>query len=340
MNKCYMCQPDENRNAYLTRMARVINSIDNGVGLENEGNLKDTLSDAEKAEIKEYVFGALLEDVKRESNTRCKQAKFGRQESEDFYSIFQALVVEEFYKYNNSEYMADKEMQCTIGTYLHELSPRVMRIYLCESRGLKVNVIRNLSAVEKAIKAASRELDVSVYDVTADMIYDSLREKVHVSYDNTVKLMALLKGDESLDRMIEEDDPTLAQFSIEEVAYNDDELSPKVTEVLDKYFKKLSLTDMCLLMKEYGLFGDDALAMDIKDFVYLDFYQKFFMSDKSSRSKEDPVKSAYNKMLKINKMFKDIKAAFEEKGIGLAEFSNGLVKYCWCKWNTMNDTTL
>jgi hypothetical protein len=83
-------------------------------------------------------------------------------------------------------------------------------------------------------------------------------------------------------------------------------------------------------MKAYGLFGEEAAKMDIKKFVHTKFFQELFEEDDSIRAKGDPVKTAYNKMVKISKVLKSI----GEK-VSIEDVSGCLVVYCRERWTQM-----
>lgn len=108
-------------------------------------------------------------------------------------------------------------------------------------------------------------------------------------------LMNQLKGNISLNVMLEENDARLTQIAVEDKVSGSEGLDPKLKAVIDNLFVRMKNTELCLLMKQCGVFGDAILKMDDKDFARTELFKKVFLLDDAIRSKSDPVKSAYNK---------------------------------------------
>lgn len=317
-----------NRNEYLTKAAKWINSIQNKVELEDGRNLSGELEAYEQEELRNYVYGMILQDVKTESRSKSKKIGLNYEQEKEYESVLQELIVMEFYKYNNPAYMTNPDKRYVISTFIGQIAPRAMRIYLSEDRNLPVNVIRNLRILDKTINSIAREKNIAADDVTPEMVAEALND-VSISVKMIVDLMKLLHGSISMDVMLEENDERLAEYSREdEYHYSDFDL--KIKKKLDASFGKFSLTDMCLLMKQYGFWGDDVQKMQIGDFVKTDFYQKLFMNDASIRSKKDPVKNAYNKLAKISAELENLASDLVEY-----EFDGELEAYCRDHWLKM-----
>ena len=81
----------------------------------------------------------------------------------------------------------------------------------------------------------------------------------------------------------------------------DSEMDFDTKEILDEAFKSFSGLDYYILMKEYGMFGEQIRNQEMCDFVVTSLFQKLLIEDKTIRSKADPVKTAYNKKNKSKK---------------------------------------
>ena len=81
----------------------------------------------------------------------------------------------------------------------------------------------------------------------------------------------------------------------------DSEMDFDTKEILDEAFKSFSGLDYYILMKEYGMFGEQIRNQEMCDFVVTSLFQKLLIEDETIRSKADPVKTAYNKKNKIKK---------------------------------------
>lgn len=324
----FMFPEGANKNEYLTEAAKWINSIEFKVEIEDGRNLSVELDSDEQEELRRYVYGMILIDIKRESRAKSKKVGLNYHQEEDFDSILQEIVVKEFYKFNNPAYMTNTRKRYAFGTFLGQISPRAMRIYLSEDMNLPVNVIRNLRTLDKTINAIARAKNILTYSVTPEMVAEALND-VSISLRMIVDLMKLSQGSISLNTMIEENDERLAGLAKEDdLNYND--LETKTKKVLDASFGKFTKTDMALLMKQYGFWGDEVQKMQIREFVNTAFYQKIFMEDTSIRSKKDIVKSAYNKLAKVGAELAGLASALKE-----CEFDGELEAYCRSYWQSM-----
>lgn len=204
-----------NRNEYLTKAAKWINSIEHKVDLEDGRNLSEELEAYEQEELRNYVYGMILKDVKTESRSKSKKVGLNYEQEKDYESVLQELIVMEFYKYNNPAYMTNPNKRYVISTFISQIAPRAMRIFLSEDRNLPVNVIRNLRILDKTINTIVKEKNISADDVTPEMIAEALND-VSISVKMIVDLMRLSHGSISLDVMLEENDEHLAEYSKED----------------------------------------------------------------------------------------------------------------------------
>ncbi|MCR5546093.1 MAG: hypothetical protein K6F30_06385 [Lachnospiraceae bacterium] len=99
-------------------------------------------------------------------------------------------------------------------------------------------------------------------------------------------------------------------------------------KALDSVFDKMSRLEIYLLMKDCGFLGDDIMEMEMCEFVTTPEFQAFFMEDSSIRSRKDPVKTAYNKKQKLQKMLVTL-----DGKIIVGDLKGCLEWYLWGKIN-------
>lgn len=317
-----------NRTDYFTGAAKWINSIEFGVELEDGRNLRVELDDYEQRELRDYIYGLLLKDIKSESRATSKRIGLNYDQEDEFNSILQEMVASEFYKYNNPSHMTNTEKRYAIGTFIGQISPRAMRVYLSEDMNLPVNVIRNLRRINKAINDIAKDKKLSRYSVTPEMVAEKLND-LSISVRMIIDLMNLSQGNISLNTMLEENDERLVELAKEDESHFSN-LDEKTKKILDDTFDKLSKADMCLLMKQYGFFGDEVQKLQIADFVGTELFQKLLLEDSSVRSKKNLVKTAYNKLAKISTELFKLASDLKE-----CEFEGELESYCHSRWQNM-----
>ena len=92
----------------------------------------------------------------------------------------------------------------------------------------------------------------------------------------------------------------------------------------------MSRLEIYLLLKNYGFLGEDIRSMDMEDFVQDSDFKRFFAEDTSIRSRKDPVKTAYNKNVKIEKAIAAMAMQVAERRYnvdgGLEEYLFGLLE--------------
>ncbi|QGX45264.1 hypothetical protein [Streptococcus equinus] len=89
----------------------------------------------------------------------------------------------------------------------------------------------------------------------------------------------------------------------------------------------MSDLDVYILVKEFGLLGESFQRMEMCDFVITPTFQKLLEEDSMIRSKEDPVKTAYNKKAKIMKILAELSGKASESDV-----QGFLVSYFMKRW--------
>ena len=309
MKQEFMLQEGESRKAYFTRAAKAVKSIRQGSDYQGR-NLKKELTKEEQAEVTNYVFLQLMPEIKRASAMQSQNMHFNRHAREEFDSILQLMTFEEFPKFNDPAFMRAGSGMCDIEAFIGNIRPRAMRVYLCESRGLPVNMVRNMRYIDLAIDAIIQEEALDYEDVKPEMIHQRLNDK-SISLKMIVRLMNVMKGNLSLELMTEESEWSQGYEEAEDKLDIEANISEHVKQILAEVFSKLSKTDMCLLMKKTGLLGEDLQKMQIKDFVETDLFKRIFEADETVRAKNNPVKAAYNRRDKVDRVLASLGAKLQ-----------------------------
>lgn len=107
----------------------------------------------------------------------------------------------------------------------------------------------------------------------------------------------------------------------------ENDLSENGKTELDKASARMSDLDVYILFKEFGLLGESLRRMEMCDFVITPTFQKLFEEDKMIRSKDDPVKTAYNKKAKIVRILAELNGK-----VSMSDVQGCLVSYFMKRW--------
>lgn len=160
------------------------------------------------------------------------------------------------------------------------------------------------------------------------MIHERIGEGI--SKGLIVDLLNMEKGHVSLTEMQENGEQMGAEDDIDPSVYGTD-ISDDCKSVLDEASAKLSDLDIYILMKEFGLLGEELQKQDMCDFVISATFQKLYDADDKIRSKNDPVKTAYNKKSKIMKVLAEMNGK-----INMADVEGCLVSYFMKRWEQIS----
>lgn len=268
----------QNKEEYFTKAATWVNSMRNGTVLEDDVCLSSDLSEAEKQELLEYIMEQLMPEIKTVAKFKKKRTSLEYYKAEELEAILSMKVFEEFHKFNNAEYLADKQKRFTISAFIEHKSREAMREMLIQERALPVNVIRNLKYINDAVLAISEEQKISHDDVTAEMVFERLSGK-SISYKMVLSLMEVYHGTLSIDDMENVEDSLQDNMNNLENKLNE-EIDNETKKILDQVFMDFSKMELYIIMKEFGFLGDQIRKMTAKELSYKDYFVSMAREDR------------------------------------------------------------
>lgn len=263
---------------FFTKAATLIDSMRNETSLVDGRCLKHDLSEAEQQELLEYVMEQLIPEIKLVAKFKKKRTYLDEYKAEELEAILTMKVFEEFHKFNNVEYLANKQKQYTISAFIEHKAREAMRDMLILERGLPVNVIRNLKLINDIVQAVAEEEKISHDEVTAEMVYERLSEK-SISYKMVIALMDIYHGNLSIDEM-ENIEGSVQNNMVNVEQKIDSEIDIETKNKLDQVFKEFSKLELYIFMKEFGFLGDKIRKMTAKELSYQDYFVSMAREDK------------------------------------------------------------
>lgn len=342
-----------NKELFLTRAARWTDSMRNGTVLEDGRCLKVELAEDEKVELENYIMEILEPEIDIMVNAKKRKANLDYDKAEDLKVILMMKVYEEFYKFNNVEYLTNKEKQYTISTFLGHKTHEAMRELMIEERNLPVNAIRNLKVISDVIYVIASENEVGIDDVSPLMVYERLEDK-SISYKMVLTLMDIYHGAISIDDM--EDADNRLQDNTTDVADKLNlEMDKQTKDALNRVLYSFSKLELYIFMKEYGFLGEETRKMTAKEISYKDYFVALAREDQDGEKNieygnvhikrpgrnsgtfdEVFVESVFyvkekfysNKVAKIKKKIAELATKVEMK-----DLEGCLEEYCIALWN-------
>jgi hypothetical protein len=108
----------ETRDAYLSRMSVILDSILNGVVLENGTNLKEDLFEEEKYQIRKMINEVALPEIKNAAKAeRAKGYLCGLED--DFEQELMSEIFDKLYRFNNPRFRGKSSCNYTLGTFIN-----------------------------------------------------------------------------------------------------------------------------------------------------------------------------------------------------------------------------
>ena len=268
----------QNKEEYFTKAATWVNSMRKGTVLEDDVCLSSDLSEAEKQELLEYIMEQLMPEIKTMAKFKKKRTSLEYYKAEELEAILSMKVYEDFHKFNNAEYLADKQKRFTISTFVEHKAREAMREMLIQERGLPVNVIRNLKLINDTVLVIAEEQEISHDNVTAEMVFEKLEGK-SISYKMVISLMEVNYGTLSINEM-EDSDDRLQDNTMDMDLKHCEEMDEETKEALDCVFDDFSKMELYILMKEFGFFGEKVRSMTAKELSYKDYFVAMAKEDK------------------------------------------------------------
>ena len=306
MNKAdYEKNETEDIKSYLTRAARIYASIvDNGL-LKEENVFEVECSETELQEFKNYVFEIILPIVRKVVECESKRLMLSKSVQDILFSRVCELMVNDFGEFN----MAYEEtgeifsLECFIKSRIKGC----IRASIAEEQGLTVNRSRQLYTITKIRSVIAFDNQMEEENVSVEMIYQRLEQeavkqkKRPISKKLLIELLDHLKGVEYISEL-EEQGIQIADEEKKQTVCMDKETK----QILDEIFSNMTSLDYYILIKEYGLLGEEIRKQEMDQFVKTETFFRLMDEDNSIRSEQDLVKMVYNKNSKIKKILKSI----------------------------------
>jgi hypothetical protein len=216
-------------------------------------------------------------------------------------------------------------VEFTIETFIKSRTKSCMRDAIAEERGLSVNRGRLLQKINRIKGELSQELKINGDHISADMIYE--RMPGNVSKQMIRELLYLERGSLSLSEM-EESGEQFGDQNMNVGEVFEKELDEDTKQLLDEATARFSKLDVYILMKEFGLLGEDIRKQEMCEFVKSALFRQLLDADLSVRSKNDPVRIAYNKTVKIKKTLASLNGKIE-----LVDLVGSLPGYFQRRWD-------
>ena len=319
--------PEESYKEYLTRVAAYI-ALLKKQGLLNEAD-----------EASNIAFWEIFDIIKEMVECESRRCKLDDQTQEAYMTKVMNVAPKLIYKFNNPEYMDDKYegKQFEVKTFFKSRTQYCIREAVASVLEITPEEAKVLLKIRSARAALASENDRTEDDITVEEIFTKLGEKISIA--QITELILIEKGKESYNMITEQGIEKFRplgssgggqeSYDIDEVVFGKS-LDDDVKQIFDGVFAKMSRLEIYLLLKNYGVLGEDIRSMDMEDFVQDSDFKRFFAEDTSIRSRKDPVKTAYNKNVKIEKAIAAMAMQVAERRYnvdgGLEEYLFGLLE--------------
>ncbi|MDD3138861.1 MAG: hypothetical protein PHX08_07815 [Lachnospiraceae bacterium] len=268
----------QKKETYFTEAALWVDSMRNGTILSDGRCLVSELSEDEKQEFMNYLMGLLMPEIDTVTRFKKNRTSLNYHKTEELKAILTMKVYEDFHKFNNVNYLKNKQKRYTISTFVDHKAREAMRELLIQERNLHVNAIRNLRIIINTVVAIAEEQEICPDAVTPEMVYDRLNEK-SISYKMVLSLMEIYHGVPSIDEMEDSDERLQDNTMNVEVRVNLD-MDKKTNDILDSVFYDFSKMELFIFMKEFGFLGNKARSMTAKELSYKDYFVAMAREDK------------------------------------------------------------
>lgn len=303
---------NEDSKTYFTRTAKLIRE------------LKADGKEAEATDAYAVVYQELCPIIKEV--IECESRAYHLDDATMYEYLRRAddVITRTFDRYNDPEHLKEKDKQFGIKSFIKVTTKYCMRDALARTLCIGLDQCKPLLKIRRAREKLCKIYHIDRESVSVEMIFDELEGTV--SKDKIIELSQVEKGFVSLDQTRENGE----QVDIYDDNYDEifgNELSDEGQAALDKATAKMSDLDIYILMKEFGLLGESMRKMEMCDFVCTPTFQKLFDEDTMIRSKEDPVKTAYNKNVKISKLLAELRSE-----VSVEDVQGCLVPYFMKRW--------
>ena len=326
MNKAdYEKNETEDIKSYLTRAARIYASIvDNGL-LKEENVFQVESSETELQEFKNYVFEIILPIVRKVVECESKRMTISKSIQEILFSRVCELMGNDFGKFN-SAYEVTGEMY-SFECFIKSRIKGCIRASIAEEQGLTVNRSRQLYTITKIRSTIAFDNQMEEENVSVEMIYQRLEQEAEKQNKRPMTKKLLIELLDHLNGVgyISELEEQGIQIAGKEEKQQF-ELEKETKQILDEIFSNMTSLDYYILIKEYGLLGEEIRKQEMDQFVKTETFFRLMDEDNSIRSEQDLVKMVYNKKSKIKKILKSINGK-----VDISDLEGGLEDYLYMK---------
>lgn len=235
------------------------------------------------------------------------------------------LMVKDFGKFN-SKYEETGEMY-SFECFIKNRIKGCIRDSIAEEQGLTVNRSRQLYTITKIRSAIVFDNQMEEENVSVELIYQRLEQEAEdqkkrpISKKLLIELLDHLNGVEYISELEEQG----IQIASKEEKHPF-ELEKETIQILDGIFSNMTSLDYYILLKEYGLLGEEIRKQEMDQFVKTETFLRLMDEDNSIKSEQNLVKMAYNKKSKIKKILKSINGK-----VDMTDLEGGLEDYLYMK---------
>lgn len=246
INSFYYNPVEECKADYLTRMAKVIDSIRNGVEAPEFGfSLRELLSEGEKREVEDYVFNIMLPTIKEEGCYYIRKNGM-KAIADDYLNQLYLEVWKNFHKFNNPSYK-ETEGTCSFRTFVKIYTKDPARTVTNNENGVSKRAGYKKSIIKKTQRYITNNYGIDVDDITAEDIFANMKEvsATQLSVNDIAKTMSLM-----MSRAGMEDIENNCDYATEmEELYI---ASQKITDIFHAFVNKLRPMQRFIFCQNFG----------------------------------------------------------------------------------------
>ena len=315
MNEEFKRRAGETNRDYFTRTAKML------------CDLKAVGKQVEAANGFGIVARELFPIVDQVISYESFRNKLDDETKQDYRDRVYDVIISDFYKYNNPDFMKEENRgkQYAIKTFIKRRTQYCIREAIANTLGIANDRARTLLRIRRVREDISKELEITENKVTHEMIFEEMGGEVELN--EIIDLLRAEKGHLSIDVMAQTGENTKDRYEMGAEVYGTD-LDDTCKAPLDEAMNRLSDLDVYLLMKEFGLLSEKENAMEMFDFVITPTFQKLFDRDVTIRSRENPLRTAYNKNAKIMRVLAELNGR-----LNMCDVEGCLVRYFCERWN-------
>lgn len=310
MNAIFLFNKEkESENMYLTRAARWYDVIfHEGKYKDSDCGLIEKMSEEEKKEIVNYVYGVMERPIKEIGNY-CVRTWNMYDIEEDFRNQFAMEVFKHFHKFNNPKYN-ESDWYYSFSTFIQIYAKDPARIVRRKQKGFTKRLDDRRKVVKKARYTAATKYEKEYDDVTPEEIYACIPDVSIANFSpqlivDTIAATTAVLSVETLtdyDTCVVEDEITFLDPTFEKVI-NDfiDELRPLERFIFLQNYEYCS--DRFMGLTTYQLGCDEYfIRLCLKDKFgkhHLKIENDFFehIDDKFIRNQRDSVRNRFKRTI-------------------------------------------